>query len=446
MLMAYLTPRILAVLAVFLSTVADRVLASPPGVTWKERVEVASGGGYQGPWRMNESVYRYVDDPTVAINSQGLIGVAWADQARKDIFFQICTSDLTNRFEEPVDVSGSPSIFSWLPRIVITDAEPPTIAMLWQEIVFSGGTHGGEILFAHSVDGGKTFSAPQNLSNDIAGSGKGRLTERYWHNGSLDLAIGSENALYAAWTEYEGTLWFSRSSDGGKSFSRPLRIAGTNVEPARGPSLASGPEGKIYVAWTVGEDPTADIHIAKSVDRGQSFDEPRIVFSDKGHSDAPKIALDSTGTLHLVYANSPDGVFQRYHIDYTRSRDGGRTFDVPKRISTSQAKTFESAGFPGLGLDGEDNLYVLWERFPRLGGRPQGLGFTYSTDRGRTFATPSMVPGTRDPTLGVNGSLQGLLMQKLAVNRTGAIAVVNSTFKNNETSHIWLFPGQSRLQ
>ena len=56
-------------------------------VTWQERMLIAAGGGYQGPWHMNASVYDYVDDPAVALDAQGAIGVVWADQARKDIFF-----------------------------------------------------------------------------------------------------------------------------------------------------------------------------------------------------------------------------------------------------------------------------------------------------------------------------------------------------------------------
>lgn len=99
--------------------------------------------------------------------------------------------------------------------------------------------------------------------------------------------------------------------------------------------------------------------------------------------------------------------------------------------------------FPDLSLDGEDNLYVLWELFPSLGSYPRGLGFTYSADGGRTFAPPSAVPGTLDPALGFNGSQQGLLMSKLAVNDTGAIAIVNSTFKPSEASHIWLIRGHA---
>ena len=48
----------------------------PSGVAWEERIEVASGAAYQGPWRMNESQFLYVDDPTVAINKEEVVAVA----------------------------------------------------------------------------------------------------------------------------------------------------------------------------------------------------------------------------------------------------------------------------------------------------------------------------------------------------------------------------------
>ncbi len=418
--------------------------AVPSAATWSEKIEVAAGGGFRGPWRMNESEYDYVDDPTVAINQQSFIGVAWADQSRRDIFFQVYEPDGKKRFEEPVNVSGSPNVFSWLPRMRIASGDASEVYILWQEIVFSGGSHGGEIFFARSTDGGKAFADPINLSNSIAGDGKGRLTTRYWHNGSLDLAMGPQGNLYAAWTEYEGTLWFSRSTDLGDNFSDPLRVASRNdAGPARGPSLAVDTAGAVYLAWTIGEDKAADIRVAKSVDHGRSFGEPRIAFESDGHSDAPKIAVDGQGTIHLVYGESPAGPFERYHIRYTRSNDGGRTFEVPREISTPQLEQFESASFPALSLDDEDNLYVIWELFPSRRTYPRGLGFVYSNDRGSTFASPSVIPGSMDPTLGVNGSLQGLLMRKLAVNGAGALAVVNSTFKKSETSRIWLFRGHA---
>ena len=189
-------------------------------VTWGERMEVARGKAVRGPWRMNESVWHFVDDPTVAITDQGNAGVAWADHSQKDILFQVYAPDGSRRFVEPVNVSRSPGIFSWLPRVIMASGHPEEVYILWQEIIFSGGTHGGEIFFARSADGGKTFSDPLNLSNSVAGDGKGRLTKGIWFNGSLDLAMSAEGTLYAAWTEYEGALRFSRSTDLGRQLFR----------------------------------------------------------------------------------------------------------------------------------------------------------------------------------------------------------------------------------
>lgn len=338
-----------------------------------------------------------------------------------------------------MNISRSPRIFSWLPRMLLTSTDPTEIYLLWQEIVFSGGSHGGEIFFARSTDGGKTFSSPLNLSNDIAGSGKGRITQRYWDNGSLDLAMAPEGKLYVAWTEYEGTLWFRRSNNRGRSFSAPLRIAGGgDAKPARGPSLAVDDRGYVYLAWSVGEDGAANIHLAGSTDQGRSFGEPHVVSASDGHADAPKLVADSKGVLHLVYAESPETPFQASRIKYARSHDGGRSFETARTLASPHEEQYQSAHFPGIAVDSQNHLYVIWELLPGRRGYSQGLGFTVSSDAGRSFASPVVLPGSSAPANGFNGSQQGLLMKKLAVNDTGAVAVVNSTFERGKKSRVWL--------
>ena len=416
----------------------------PLNVIWQEKIEIATGGGLRGPWRMNRSVYDYVDDPSVAINGNGIVGVTWVDQARKDVLLQVFDSAGNARFDRPINVSGTPKVFSWLPRILIGSGDARDIFVLWQEIVFSGGSHGGEILFARSGNGGATFETPVNLSNSIFGDGKGRLTARYWDNGSLDLAAGDEHQLYAAWTDYDGNLWFSRSTDSGKSFSGPLRVsAASHTQPARAPSLGVDGTGQIYLAWTIGEDERADIRIAVSGDHGRTFGEARPVLASGGHADAPKVVVDREGTLHLVYAESPTGPFARYRIIYSRSYDGGRTFEPPRELSDLENRRFSSAGFPAIALDDEDRIYVTWELFPRPRTRSQGLGFTYSADMGSTFAQPSVVRGSDDRALGFNGSQQGLLMRKLAATGDGSLAAVNSVFREGEASRIHLIRGHA---
>lgn len=420
--------------ALLLAAFAVAAQAAEP-LSWHGSAEIAAGSAERGPWRMNESRFDYVDDPSVALDERGEAAIVWVDQARKDVFFQRFSAEGA-RLGEPVNVARSPAVFSWLPRVALSPREPRKVFVLWQEIIFSGGSHGGDILFARSEDGGKTFTRPLNLSNSLAGDGKGRISEHIWHNGSLDIAAGADGAVYAAWTEYEGALWFSRSGDGGKSFSPPRRIAGGGSEkPARAPSLALGPERAVYLAWTVGEDNAADIRVARSADGGASFGEPRIVAPSPGYSDAPKLAVDPPGALHLVYAESSGGPFTPSRIRYTRSADGGRTFEPPREISAP------GAGFPALSVDAKGNLYVLWELFSDPRGYPRGLALAVSRDAGRSFTPPAVVPGSIDPAGGWNGSNQGFLMRKLAVNGRGAVAIVNSSLKPNERSRVWLIRG-----
>jgi hypothetical protein len=258
----------------------------------------------------------------------------------------------------------------------------------------------------------------------MAGDGKGRTTRELWHNGSLDLAIAADGTVHTAWTEYEGALWFRRSTDGGKSFAERLKIH--EATPARGPALAVAGD-TVHLAWTDG-----DIHVATSTNGGRSFGAPTTVTRSEGYTDAPKLALGVGGTLHLVYAEDS-------RVMYTSSQDGARTFEPARPISRP------GAGFPALGVDGVNGVYVTYELFPNgTRQRPRGLAITVSRDGGRIFSSPETIPGSAAPGGAPNGSFQGLLMQKLSVNRRGALAVVNSALKDGQWSRVWLIRGSGK--
>lgn len=371
------------------------------GLVWQGGTEIAVGGGERGPWRQNESRYHYVDDPAVAFDERGGVAVAWVDQARKDVFFQ--------RNGQAINVSRSPGTFSWLPRLITSPQRPGMFHLLWQEIVFSGGSHGGDILHARSTDGGETFSAPLNLSNSVGGDGKGRTSREHWHNGSLDIAAGADGAVYAAWTEYEGRLLLAVSSDGGEAFSEPRHVAGDDAQPARAPSLAVGPDRTLYLAWTTG-----DIRIARSTDGGATFGEPLVVRRSSAYADAPKIAPDSRNTLHLSFSEGGS-------IVYARSADGARSFEARRTIAEGT--------FPSLDVDARGGVYLLWAL-------ERGLGLALSRSNGNEFSVTSPVP--RSAGDAANGNLQGKLTDKLAVSAAGEVAVVNSSFREGGQSRVWL--------
>ncbi len=450
-----------AALTVTLMDEEPEEVSSP--VAWEWSVVVDSGGGFVGPWRMNRSVWRYVDDPAVALDTSGRAAVAWVDQSRKDVLFRRYGPDGEPLLEEPVNVSRSPDVFSWLPRVV-TSVDGEEIYLLWQEIVFSGGTHGGEAFFARSTDGGRSFGEPVNLSNTAAGAGKGRMSPDRWHNGSLDLAPGPEGELIAVWTVYEGGLFASRSGDGGTSFSAPVRVTGGGRhEPARAPSVAVGPEGAVHLAWAVGQEASADLRYATSADGGRSYGETRVLFEGDGQADAPELAVFADGALHLAWHESPAGVVGADRILYARSPGPGARsasdpgpgpgsdagpasgpdpgFAPPVEVAAPGAD-HAAFRFPSLALDGQGDPLLLWELYAEGSEHPRGLGLALSTDGGRSFAGWSTVPGTGEPAFTLNGSLQGRLTAKLAVNPEGEVAVVNSGFEPLSASRILLVHGR----
>jgi hypothetical protein len=414
-------------------------------IGWQTPLEIVRGAGERGEWRQNESHYDFVDDPTVAWSARGELAVAWVDQRRKAVLLQRYGADGRALPSAPVDVSRQPESFSWLPRLAWAPDDANRLHALWQEIIFSGGSHGGEILFAVSRDGGRSFAPALNLSKSRPGDGKGRLDRDTWHNGSLDIAAAPGGQVVAAWTEYDGRLWFARSGDAGQTFSEPLLVAGASpAAPARAPALAVGADRAVVLAWTTGDDPAADIQVALSNDGGRSFAASRPAAVTDGHSDAPKLAFDARGALHLVHAESRGGPFKPAAIRHLRSTDGGRSFGPAREISSPLPAGYAGAAFPALGVDARGRVVVIWELMRGSSPlAPHGLGIAVSDD-GLRFGAPRLIPGSADPAGGVNGSTQGLLMRKLAVRADGEIAVVNSAVKVGAHSRVWLLRGALR--
>lgn len=435
----------LIILTFFLSNIQEKPIIDivPPKAyeDWKEVIEIASGKAFRGPWRMNESIFLYVDDPTVAVTENGEILVLWADQEKKDIFLQRYTWEGKRMFEKPINVSKTPRIFSWLPRMKISQ-DGSEIYIAWQEIIFSGGSHGGEILFVRSLDGGKTFSEPINLSNSLAGDGKGRLSRERWDNGSLDIVLDKEGNIFVTWTSFEGDLILSRSFNKGEKFLAPEHIVGSNNASTRAPSLAVSNNGIIYLVWTYGEADNTNIHYAIANGPKKPFMLRGPIIMTKDFLDAPSIAVDKRGAVHLVFSQSPHRFSTQSEIYYSKLKPGEEKFSKPIRIS-GITNGWARSGYPKIAVD-NNNIYVLWELFMNREFSPSGLSFIYwNLQKGKPLQTDklnfSVIRDGRNDGLGINGSLQGMLSDKMAVSQTGKIVIVNSTFNENVSSHIWLY-------
>lgn len=413
-------------------------LAAQRLTDWSAPIVIATGRAERSRWQQNDSHYRYVDDPAVAMTSDGSTVVAWVMQTWRDVFVQRIAPDGSRTPTEPLNVSNTPATFSWLPRIATGPGRE--VHLLWQEIIFSGGSHGGDMLYARSTNGGTDFSPPINLSRSIAGDGKGRINRTFWHNGSFDIAtseIDGRSQVFVAWTDDEGRLWFTRSDDGGQRFAAPRRLAGSTAVPARAPSLAVRGD-QLLLAWTVGGDDAADIRVVRSADGGEHFSPAVVVEPNASYSDAPKLAISEDGTVQLAFAESETGPFSRRHVRVARSEDGGKSFQPSVNVSGKLPAPYRGAGFPAIAIDRSGRISVLAHLFTGRQARAQALGMAISADGGRSFGPMTLIPGNAvlgDASL---GSQQGLLMQKLAVHPDGRLAIVNSSFEAEVESRVWL--------
>lgn len=122
--------------------------------------------------------------------------------------------------------------------------------------------------------------------------------------------------------------------------------------------------------------------------------------SVKPHEDKPWIRADNgkdsphKGNLYIswtrfdVYGSKDPE--HKSHVYFSRSRDGGKSFAVPHRISTKPGDCVDSGqtvmgAVPAVGPKGE--VYVAWAG-------PEGLVFTQSTDGGYKFGKNQVITDT----------------------------------------------------
>ena len=295
---------------------------------------------------------------------------------------------------KPVDFEPSP-------RVVAT-GQAPVLAIRASGAVSLLNVENGDLWIQTSFDGGDTFQ-PGVRVNDTAGevASHGENTPQ--------LQLRSRSELYCLWQARSAGLRFARSVDWAETFSKPIPADPSGPPGSQGFfTMNVSPAGTVYVAWLDGRDRSAagsSVYIARSTDRGVSF-EPSVKVAERVCPCCrPSIAFGAVDVVHVAWRGVSGDNVRDIHV--STSTDGGKTWPTAVPVSDDH---WEISGCPHSGAALESlggRLFIAWYSAGR--GDP-GIYLASSDDGGRTFSKREPLSGsTLDPNHPYFAKAQGKL-------------------------------------
>lgn len=337
-------------------------------------------------------------EPAIAAGDDGTVFVLWVEhKANKEADLMIRQYDSAgNAKSESVRINPLPGqVKAWY-------GDPPTIKIGQNGTIYVGWTAAVEnskgaaniLYLSVSRNGGNSFESPVKVNDDSAPAS----------HGMHSLEIDDSGRVYFAWlderylnshkehaevkevlgetphfekiaffdhkpdskhkTEPNAELYFSVSSDDGKTFSPNKKLAG-DACPCCKTSLLMASDGRIYVSWrqVINED-FRHIAVAASTDAGNNFSAPVIVSDDQWQISACPVsggalAEDSDKSLRISWFTA--GKAGKPGIYSSASKDGGKTFSTRMLISENAI-----GGTPLLIPDKTKNPHIIWTETGKL--------------------------------------------------------------------------------
>lgn len=272
-----------------------------------------------------------------------------------------------------------------------------------------------DLFIAKSTDGGCHYTSAAKVS----GASPAIFDDKDAITADSNPSSPFHDNVYASWTKFVvggDQIVFSRSSDGGVTWSNPQPISpgynNNHVGGRQGSAVKVGPDGTVYVVWLDTVDKQAVERISISHDGGKTFRNPNInvapvtddfvspVPGTSFRQDArafPSFTIALDGTLYVAWTDrTGDPASGHAVVMVTKSTSGGLAWSTPVVAGDVSGR---SAFFSSVATDPSGNVDVVFLALDDVAtGTAPGAGvvhydayFAQSTNGGTSFSIPALM-------------------------------------------------------
>lgn len=309
--------------------------------------------------------------PSLAVTKTGkpLIYVTYQDNSTGTTQAYLLRTKKKTKFRQPANITPDAG-GAFLPRVAVDSTG--AVNVVWGDTNKSVGS----AVFVRSTDQGETFGAPVDVSRSSGAAFDPKI------------AIDPSDAINVAWQDTApGTsvIMFSRSTDGGQTFSSPRQISngsGSATEAA----IASDSQGRLSVVWVDDSTGTSDAYYSRSTDGGGTFSAPINVSNFGGDIHKPSVTAFQN-TVYVAFQNGDlfgEEDIKNRQVFLVKSDNAGSSFGAVEQVSHAK-NAIGRAHSPAMVVDSRGVLHIVWIDASVIG-NDEGLLFYSNTANGHQFS------------------------------------------------------------